>query len=129
MTDEMMMDVDTPSGGLSPSSSLNFLEGDLKKVAEKMNEKSVAGGWEAILEDENWHRRISDTILMFLTGVLEITTVRNKIIPPLRPNEADEILKGFNAEECAEWKAGVRKGIKTGDWVDLANHRTYVPAF
>lgn len=39
--------------------------------------------------------------------------------------EAEEIVGSFDEDELNEWKVGVQKGVREGDWTDLVARRTY----
>jgi hypothetical protein len=57
-----------------------------------------------------------------------IVAITNRKISAILPQSEDDSIKITNSlseNELKEWKDGVRKGLKDGDWTDLINHREF----
>jgi hypothetical protein len=135
------MDV-APSSGLKrasmsppPSSStekrpkVDLPLAQLDALNDMMKNRSRRQMWQTRIEnagnDSQWRELFLD-ILMYLTDALAATDLKGSVIAPRISSQADEIVKGFTEKEEQEWKDGVRKGVKEGDWADLIAHRTSI---
>jgi hypothetical protein len=79
---------------------------------------------EGACDDTEW-RQLLPHVLVHLTSRLAETDVKASFISPRTLPQAKEIVEGFSEDEFKEWKDGLQKGVKTGDWADLIAHRTY----
>jgi hypothetical protein len=128
------MDVDTEptSGSLiassSSSSNLDLSGVDLEGLTANMKLKSDMF-WRHLIETaeedhEKW-LQFQSHVLMSLTDELALTDLKSRIITPRTSAKSREIILAFNEKDSADWKAGMIKGVKEGDWADLIAHRTY----
>ena len=133
----MTTDVDMESMSGSPPQTLpsSAEHAKLALPQDQMNAINAAmcrdsdiSRWPILLEIEGDNpenlRKLMLAVLMRLTLILS----RNGFnISVLQVEEADTIVESFNESEYKEWEAGLRTGVKTGNWEHLVVHRTYHP--
>jgi hypothetical protein len=99
----------------------------LTALNEKMANLSHCELWQTHInearDDTSEWRNLSSSVLYFLTGQLARTDWKDSFITPSSSDDADEIVKGFTDDDLREWMAGVRQGLKHGNWEDLLEHR------
>jgi hypothetical protein len=135
------MDIDDPF--MSPSTSQSAPTTSTKKLHKidlslaqltafnkKMNYISKKSLWKTIIDsaanDVSEWQFIFSTILMELVNQAATMDLKNSLIAIPSPSEAKEIVEGFDTKEFEEWKDGVLKGVKEGNWADLIQHRMYL---
>lgn len=61
----------------------------------------------------------------FFSDIVVIITSENLqgILPPQLAGQSSAITNNLSENELKEWKDGVRKGLKEGDWTELLSHR------
>ena len=52
--------------------------------------------------------------------------MKGSVIANLTLEGAEEMVNGFNEDELEQWRVGVWNGIKSNDWLDLLERRTYI---
>jgi hypothetical protein len=131
------MDID-PDPFMSPSTSqstpatsteIDLSQAQLTAINDKMNDNSEELAWKIIIERANdvskW-QKVSSTILMELLDQATNMDLKDSFIAIPSPSKAEEIVEGFDTKEFEEWKDGVLKGVKEGNWADLIQHRMYL---
>ena len=73
-----------------------------------------------IPSDENQWRSLLSVVLHLLTTQLATTKQKATFIDP---QDVMRLMDSFSEYELNEWKHGVQKGLKVGDWSYLVNHR------
>ena len=131
------MDIDPSSLKRTPVSppSLSSSEKRLKydpmfaqqeNINNNMNAKKSKMVWENRLQeaedDESEWNELSTDILFYLSNILEKTGWKG-VIPHQSLLQAENIVAGLTGSSLEQWKEGVRKGVKVGNWEDLVHHR------
>ena len=128
MTDQMDDDEPTSSGleTVSASSSFEKLDPadlDQKALNDGMENHCIKWSWRFRLElaehDASLWPTLISNVLMSLTSLLAATDAKSSVIATPTIDGADDIVTGFNDAELKHWKGGVRKGVKTNDWIGL----------
>jgi hypothetical protein len=111
----------SPSPGKRPK-----LDVSLEQLRDKMGVRSKICAWELRIsgdDDSKW--QVLADVFCDLTTVLATSGLKGSVIPPVSKNEAEDIVRGFTGEEFNEWKDGVNKGVREGDWGELIKHRMF----
>ena len=128
MTDQMDVDVTT----ISPTSSfekLDLANLNLDELNKEMQRRCHTMMWQVIMEQaegnpSRWQSLIS-AVFGNLTAVLVTTKAKNSFITSTL-GAIEGIVTDFNEAELKHWKAGVRKGVETSDWISLITHSMYI---
>jgi hypothetical protein len=107
-----------------PRSQLTLLNDEMKDLSRCQDWQIRIDELEADGDDTKWQHLFSH-VLIHLASKLAVD-LKASIVPSQTLDQADEIVKSFSEDEFKEWKDGVQKGVKEGDWTDLIAHRTNV---
>lgn len=100
----------------------------LATLNEMMNDWSCMRYWQNRAVDtgndaSKWRGLFSE-VLMDLIRELVNTSLKSNTIATPAPKQAGELMRNLKDEEFEQWKHGFQMGVNSGDWSELAFHRT-----
>ena len=100
----------------------------LATLNEMMNDWSRMRYWQNRAVDtgndaSKWRGLFSE-VLMDLIRELVNTSLKSNTIATPAPKQAGELMRNLKDEEFEQWKHGFQMGVNSGDWSELAFHRT-----
>src|ERR1700722_1459518 len=110
------------SAPVTSTEKLPLSQAQLKAINDMMNNKSKKLAWNILIDRADndaseWQLFSSNILMVFVDQGLIVTSSLSK---------ADEFVQGFNTKEFEEWKDGVWKGVKGGNWADLLHYHMYL---
>src|SRR5260221_6585717 len=120
MTDDVA-DPDNFPTSSSDQSIFDLKNVDLVPLTEAMRKYSEQNDWSHSIKKctaDSW-RGLLVLVLLALTNVLAVTSLKNKVIGPLSWGDAGVMISSFNGEQLKKWKDATQKAVETDDWADL----------
>ena len=100
----------------------------LETFNNRMDQFSRMSQWEDFYvraeDDASKLRALFSMVLVLLINGLMSTSLESNTIASPSPKQADELMRNLEDEEFEKWKRDFQTGLNSGDWSELAYHRT-----
>jgi hypothetical protein len=87
-----------PTSSSDQSIKFDLKNVDLDPLTEKLRNHSTQGFWLYFIQNDGWEDLLTQ-VLLALTNLLAVTSLKNKVIRPLRWREAKAMVSDFNEEQ------------------------------